>query len=211
MKRLIGYLLIAIIGNALGTAIMKQTYIGMTAWGSSALNTSNYLGVSLGNGFIILSVFFYIVAIIIAQKFNYKHMLLSALFLFSFAYLSDLFLLFVLSFESYPFYIRTIINLIGLLILQFSIAVHLRINFAVHPMDVFLREMQIKLKSIAIGTYLSYLIGFTIGVGFGLLYGEINGIGLGTIFTLTLSGILMKLYNKHILDYWRWPNKEEQI
>ena len=210
MKRQTVYLTIAIIGNALGSAIMKQTDIGMTAWGSSALNTSNYLGITLGEGFIVLSVFFYIVAVILAKRFDYKHMFFSALFLFSFAYLTDFFLLFVPRFIQLPYIIRILINLIGLLILQFSIAVHLRINFAVHPMDVFLREMQIKLKSIAIGTYLSYFIGFTVGITFGLLHGRIEGIGLGTLFTLTLSGILMKCYNQYILDRWVWDNENEE-
>lgn len=208
MKRLIGYLLIAIFGNALGTALMEQTNIGMTAWGSSALNVSNYLDVSLGTGFIILSVFFYSVAIVLARKIILKQGLYSALFLVSYAYLTDLFLFVIPSFESYPYIFRIIINLFGLLILLFSIAVHLRINFAVHPMDVFLKEMQSKMKSIALGTYASYLIGFSVGICFGLLYGSIEGIGLGTLFTLTLSGITLKLYNKYILDYWHWTSEE---
>lgn len=195
------YLLIAILGNALGTALMDQTSIGMTAWGSSALNTSNFLGVSLGNGFIILSVFFYLVALTLAKKVDFLAMFLSFLFLFSFAYLTDLFLLFIPDFSSMNFILRTLINLFGLLILLFSIAVHLRINIAVHPMDVFLKEMQ-KKTSIAKGTYISYFIGFLIGITFGLLHGGIEGIGLGTFFTLTISGVVMSFYNKYILDYW---------
>jgi len=202
MKKTIGYLIIAITGNALGTAIMQQTNIGMTAWGSSALNTSNFLGVSLGNGFIILSVFFYIIAVIIARKLHVKAMLLSIVFLLSFAYLTDVFLVLVPNFEHLPYIIRVILNLVGLLILLFSIAVHLRVNIAVHPMDVFLKEVQMKLRSIALGTYLSYFLGFFVGVVFGLLYGSIEGIGLGTIFTLTLSGLIMKYYNQYILDSW---------
>lgn len=202
MKKTIVYMLIAIIGNALGTALMQQTDIGMTAWGSSALNTSNYLGVSLGNGFIILSVFFYIVAIIIAKKFVLKDMLLSALFLFCFAYLTDVFLLFVPEFISLPYIIRILINVVGLLILLFSIAVHLNVNLAVHPMDVFLKEVQLKLKSIAIGTYVSYFLGFMIGIVFGLLHGSIEGIGVGTIITLVTSGLVMKFYNDRILHKW---------
>ena len=201
MKNTFFYLLIAIIGNALGTALMEQTNIGMTAWGSSALNTANFLGITLGNGFIVLSVFFYIVALLIARKVDFLAMFLSFVFLFSFAYLTDFFLLLVPDFSTLPYIIRIIINLFGLLILLFSIAVHLRINIAVHPMDVFLRVVQQK-TSIAFGTYLSYFIGFSIGIGFGLLHGSIEGIGIGTVFTLTISGLVMKYYNLWILDKW---------
>lgn len=201
MRKTILYMLIAIIGNALGTAIMEQTNLGMTAWGSSALNTSNFFSISLGNGFIVLSVLFYILALLIEKKIDYKAMFLSAVFLFSFAYLTDLLLLFIPTFETLPFFIKTVINLIGLLILLFSIAVHLRVNIAVHPMDVFLRVVQNK-TSIAFGTYLSYFIGFSIGITFGLLHGSIEGIGIGTIFTLTISGVVMKYYNILLLDKW---------
>lgn len=202
MKKTIIYLLIAITGNALGTAIMEQTHMGMTAWGSSALNTANYFGISLGNGFIILSTFFYLVAIVLARKIVVKDMILSFIFLFSFAYVTDLFIYMIPDFIDLPYWFRILLNLIGLMILLFSIAVHLRIQIAVHPMDVFLYVMQKKLKNIALGTYLSYFIGFSIGVTFGLLHGSIEGIGIGTIFTLTLSGIIMKLYNQYILENW---------
>ena len=135
---------------------MAQTDIGMTAWGSSALNTANFLGLSLGNGFIVLSVFFYIVALLIAKKIDLIKMIQSFIFLFSFAYLTDLFLLFVPDFTVLPYIVRIVINFIGLLILLFSIAVHLRIQIAVHPMDVYLGAVQKAMKSIAKGTYLAY-------------------------------------------------------
>ena len=53
--RKLGYLSIAVVGNALGTALMAETNLGMTAWGSGSLNFSNYFNISLGFGFVILS------------------------------------------------------------------------------------------------------------------------------------------------------------
>lgn len=71
-------------------------------------------------------------------------------------------------------------------------------NIAVHPMDVFLKDVQMKLRSIALGTYLSYFLGFLIGVVFGLLHRSIEGVGIGTLFTLVLSGLVMKYFNLYI-------------
>ena len=69
-------------------------------------------------------------------------------------------------------------------------------------MDVFLRVLQQKVKSIAIGTYYAYFIGFSIAIVFGLLNREILGIREGTILTLLSSGYVMHIYNKYILDKW---------
>ncbi len=95
-----------------------------------------------------------------------------------------------------------LINVFGMLILMFSIAVHIRLHRFVHPMDIFLYVIQKKLKSISKGTYLAYLIGFGIAITCGLLNGGITDIGIGTIITLASSGLVMKYYNKWILDKW---------
>lgn len=203
--RKIGYLIIAITGNALGTAIMEESNVGMTAWGSSALNTSNFLGVNLGIGFVVLSVFFYIIANIIRRRFDFKELVFSFLFLFSYAYLVDVFLWIIPSIGHFDYFYRLLIDVFGLMILLFSISVHLKINIAVHPLDVYLHELQ-KVIGISYGTYLAYSSAFILGVGFGLLHGGIEGIGLGTVITLTCSGFLMKLYNEKILDKWMFKD-----
>ena len=83
MKKVL-YLVIAVVGNALGTAFMAETNLGMTAWGAGSLNFAKYFDLSLGTGFIILSVFFYLTATIIRRKFILIEMIQSFLFLFSF-------------------------------------------------------------------------------------------------------------------------------
>jgi len=198
------YLLIAIIGNALGTALMSQTNIGMTAWGSSALNISNYFGFSIGTGFVILSIVFYIIATLIRKKFILKELLQSFIFLFSFAIFTDIFISYMPSFENLSYLLILLLNILGLLILLFSIAVHLKVNIAVHPMDVYLKVLQDRFNSVSKGTYIAYFSAFSVGVLFGLFHGSIDGIREGTFITLLASGLILKFYNENILDRWIW-------
>jgi len=196
------YLIIAIVGNALGTAIMNNTSLGMTAWGSSAKNISNLFGVSVGQAFIILSVFFYLVAILIARKFVFRKFIESFLFLFGFAFCSDFFISIIPDLSQLSYMLRLLLNVFGLLILLFSIALHLKLQIAVHPMDVYLYELQMALKDVKKGTYLAYFSAFLIAVTSGLLHGVIEGINIGTVITLLGSGMIMHYYNVLILDRW---------
>lgn len=200
------YLLIAILGNALGTAIMSTTDLGMTAWGSGASNTGYLLGITLGQAFIVLSVLFYVFATIIRKKFILREMIESTVFLLSFSFLSDLFISLMPDLGVLPYWLLLLTNIFGMLILMFSIAVHIRLHRFVHPMDVFLHVLQSKLKSVSKGTYFAYGIGFSIAVICGLLYGEIQDIEIGTGITLLSSGLVMKYYNKWILDKWKFPS-----
>ena len=197
MKK-IGFLTIAVIGNALGTALMAETELGMTAWGSGALNLSNFFDISLGLGFVCLSILFYIIAITIRKEFIFNEFLMSFAFLFAFGVFTDIFILLLPELIQLSFVVRIMLNLFGLLILLFAIALHLRVNLAVHPMDVFLSVMHKQFKNVAIGTYFVYFIGFAVAIIFGLLHGVIEGVGIGTVNTLLLSGIIMKYYDNKL-------------
>jgi len=206
MIRKLPYLLIAVLGNAIGTALMVNSDMGLTAWGSAAENFSTFFHVSFGTGFIILAVVFYFIALILQKRIRWIDTLLSAAFLVSFGMLSDLFILWIPSFVSLPFAIRIAINFVGLAILIFAIAVHLKILIAVHPCDVFLYQMQVKLKSDMVGTYFTYGIAFLIAIIFGLLSGGVSGIGIGTVMTVTLSGLMIKFYNRTLLKRLRFDD-----
>ena len=192
-------LTIAVILNALGQSIMAQTEFGMTAWGMAAVNLEAFAGISLGLSFVVLSTFSYVLAVGIRRRFDYREMIESFLFLFAFGFLTDLFVLLIPSLSQEDIIIRFLFNFLGLLILLFSIALHLKVNRAIHPMDVYLRELQRIYKSVRLGTYIAYGSAFVLGTIFGLLYGEILGIHFGTIYTLLLSGILFSFYTDRLL------------
>jgi len=193
------YLIIAVVGNALGTAFMSETNLGMTAWGAGSLNFAKYFDLSLGTGFIILSVFFYLTATIIRRKFILIEMIQSFLFLFSFGFLTDFFIYFMPNLDNLNIFSRGVLNVFGMSILFFSIALHLRVYIAVHPMDVFLSVVQGKLRSVSKGTYLVYFIAFSVGVLFGLLNNGIVGFGFGTINTLLFSGVIMDFFDRKVV------------
>jgi len=195
-------MIIAVSGNALGTALMSQTGLGMTAWGSSSSNLAAFFNISLGTGFIVLSIFFYTIAIIIRKKVIVKEMIFSTIFLLTFGYLVNIFLYFIPDFTSFNLFIKFVINIIGLLILLFSIAVHLKVNFAVHPMDVYLKTINEKFDSVIKGTYFSYTSAFLIAIIFGLLNGKIQNIGIGTFNTIAFSGIVLNFYYRRVINKW---------
>jgi len=202
MKKII-YLSIAILGNALGTAIMEASNIGMTAWGSSSLNTAAFFNLELWAGFMILSILFYFIAVIIRKKFILSEFINSFLFMIGFSIFTSIFMKIVPDLEYLNYVYRAIINIFGLFILLFGIAVHLKVNIAVHPMDVYLYVIQKKIGVLK-GTYFCYFSGFSVAIIFGLLNNELLGIGLGTAFTLLLSGLIMKFYNSVVLCHWNF-------
>lgn len=199
MKRTIFLLICAVIGNALGTALMTNTSLGLTAWGSAAYNIGRFLNISFGTAFIIMAIIFYLIALAISKKINIIETILSFAFLVSFGMLSDLFIWLIPDMTSLNYVLRLVINFFGLAILIFSIALHLKILIAVHPCDVFLYQMQVVCKNDAIGTYLTYGIAFLLAITFGLLFGEISGIGVGTLITVFFSGLMIKFYNQTLL------------
>ncbi len=201
MTRKIIYLIISVLGNALGTALMTNTHLGLTAWGSAALNLAGFFSISFGTAFILMAIFFYVIALMIRKKIKLIETLLSTLFLVSFGLLSDLFIAIIPDLIDLELYLRILINFIGLSILLFSIALHLKVLIAVHPCDVFLYEMQIITKHDAIGTYLTYFIAILISITFGLLNHKISGIGFGTIMTILFSGIFIRFYNRRLLSH----------
>lgn len=206
MIRKIPFLILSVIGNALGTALMINSNVGLTAWGSAAFNFGAFLNVSFGTAFIILALLFFVVAILLSGKIVVMDMIMSIAFLLSFGLLSDLFVLWIPSFLEWPFWLRMLINFLGLSILLLAIAIHLKVLIAVHPCDVFLYQMQVKLKSDFYGTYLTYGIALTIGIVFGVLTGRIEGIGLGTLMTVVLSGALIRMFNRTVLKNLTFPS-----
>jgi uncharacterized membrane protein YczE len=203
MKRKLFFLFCSVLGNALGTALMTNTNLGLTAWGSAAKNFANFSDITFGTAFIILALVFYLIAIMMKKKINIYDTLMSLGFLVSFGLLSDLLIALIPNMIDLGIGIRILINLLGLSILLFSIALHLKILIAVHPCDVFLYEMQVVCKNDAIGTYLTYFIAIMIAIGFGLLNRGIAGIGIGTIATICFSGAMIRLFNQSIFKNFK--------
>ena len=202
MKQL-GLLLLAAVGNGLGSAIMFETHIGMSAWGSAASNMSLFFGMSPGVAFIHISIWFYLIAVILNKTIVLRDMFLSMAFLIAFSGLMDGFIALIPDLTSMSMVSRIALNILGMLILLGSISLHLHINLAVHPMDVFLKAMQDRFDNVAIGTYLAYGSAFLVAVVFGILAGGIRDIGIGTALILVLGGVIMHGYDKVIFSKWK--------
>ncbi len=192
------YLSMAVLLNAFGTALMAKSNLGMSAWGSAAINFGKFTSLSLGVSFSIIAVFFYLVALYMVKKFSVLNALYSFAFAFSYGFFIDIFVFILPNTESYPYFGKFLINIIGLLIMCYGIAIHLRINLAVHPVDVYLIAVQKRLNSIAKGTYLAYGSAFLAALIFGYFSGGIIGIGIGTANTLLFAGVILDFYDKRI-------------
>lgn len=193
-------MMIAIIGNAFGTALMANTNLGLSVWGSAAFGLKEYFNIGLGSAFIVLSIIFYLIAIILYQRFNLISCIESFVFAFGFGAFTDLFVNLLPNLSSTYLIFRIILNFAGLAILMFAIACHLKVNRAVHPMDVFLDSVQKKLNSVVKGSYVAYLSAFILTIIFSVMNSKISGIGLGTIMTLLMAGLLLDYYNKKFLS-----------
>ena len=202
MKRIV-YLLIAILGNGLGSAMMKNSTLGMSVWGAASTNVSNYITVfTPGQAFILVSVLFYLIALYIRKDVVIGELISSMIFLILFSTIFDLFINLLPNMDSWHMIWKYVINIAGMLILLFSIALHLHINFAVHPMDVFLKTMQdYVFKSVVKGTYFAYGCAAFIAILFGFMAGDVIDLSFGTIMILVFGGSIMGLYNRFIIKY----------
>jgi len=199
MKK-IKLLMIAIFFNAIGTGLMSFSDLGLSIAGAFAANFANFANISLGLSFNVLSLFFYFIAVLIYRKFNIKEFIYSFSFSLLFGLIMDNFLMLLNGVTITSLYIKMIINVIGFLILFYGVAVHLYINTAVHPLDVFLKAVQEKF-TIKSGTYITYSIFFICSLVFGFLDGQIFGISIGTINTLIFSGVTIGYFTTHISKY----------
>ena len=200
MKTL-GQLVIAVCGNAFGLALMLKTDLGASAWGAATSNLSLFFGWSEGLSIIIISVGFYLIAILIQRRFIWFDALLSLAFLLAFGSLLDVFLRWLPALHDIAIGWRILWNVIGMLVLLFSIALHLHIKIAVHPLDVYMQALQQRFKQVAVGTYLTYGSAFVIAILFGLLHGEIADIGIGTILIVLFGGVIMNGYEKWVFRF----------
>lgn len=182
---------------------MLQTNLGASAWGAAATNVSRFFDITEGLGFLVVSLVFYGIAIVLRKSFVLWDALWSLGFLLSFSTLLDGFLWLIPDLSSLELWSRIGLNVLGLLVLLYSIALHLRLNIAVHPMDVFLQTMQQQLHNVTLGTYLAYAMAFAVAVTFGLFAGGISDIGIGTVLLLGLGGTIMGLYDKWGFFWWK--------
>jgi uncharacterized membrane protein YczE len=201
MKRYI-WLLIVVLGNGLGSALMFQTHLGMSAWGAAASNVSLFFGITPGTAFVFVSIVFYLLAILLTGPVRLFDAGLSMLFLMTFSLLLDGFITLIPDLSSSTIMVRLGWNIVGMLILLASISLHLKINLCVHPMDVYLRSVQIRVKSVTFGTYLAYASAFLVAIVFGLLAGTIRDIGIGTALLLLFGGVIMGGYDRYLLSSW---------
>jgi uncharacterized membrane protein YczE len=206
MKRF-GFLLLAVSGNALGVGLMLETDLGASAWGAAATNVSRLFDWSEGFGFLVVSMVFYAIAIWLRKAFVLWDAIWSIGFLLSFSTLLDLVLWLLPDLSTMDLWVRIAWNVTGLLVLLYSIALHLRLNIAVHPMDVFLQAVQQRTRNVTMGTYIAYACAFLIAVGFGLMAGGVSDIGIGTLLLLVLGGSIMGLYDKWAFFWWKEPSR----
>ena len=201
MKQYI-WLLIVVLGNGLGSALMFQTHLGMSAWGAAASNVSLFFDITPGTAFVFVSAVFYLFAILLSGRIRLLDTLLSVLFLVTFSLLLDLFIQILPDLSSSTMIVRILWNILGMLILLASIQLHLKINLCVHPMDVYLRSVQVRMKNVTLGTYLAYASAFIVAIIFGLLAGTIRDIGIGTGLLLLFGGAIMGFYDRYLFRWW---------
>ncbi len=129
MKNKLLFLICSVFGNALGTALMTQTGLGLTAWGSAAKNVADFYGITFGTAFIIIALIFYGIALIMQKKVEIMSTFMSLAFLITFGLLSDVLIHWIPDMTGLLIQFRIIINFLGLCVLLLSIALHLNLIY----------------------------------------------------------------------------------
>lgn len=195
MKQL-GLLLIAVCGNAFGLALMLETDLGASVWGSAVSNISAFFSITEGVSMIVMSLVFYAIAVLIQQTVSLLDAAMSIAFLVTYGTLLNGFIYLIPNLSELSVIILILLNVVGMLILLFSISLHLHVNRAVHPLDVYMRALQRAFKNVGIGTYVTYGSAFLVAIVFGLLHGTISDIGIGTVMVILFGGAIMEVYDR---------------
>lgn len=198
MSKKIVYLVISILLNTLGNALMIKVALGSAPWAAAALNTSGFFGITTGQALIALGVFALIMTNVLRKRLELIKDAFNFVYMLFYGYFVDIWL-FVLGPLRIDIYVlRLIVCVFGIALIGCAISVYFRVNLVIHPFDDFIKILKTDYMngSVVRAQWITLGIALGISVVFGLLNGRILGVNIGTILTYILLGQFAALCDK---------------
>lgn len=199
MKKQLPRFILYIIGlfiNALGIVLSTYTGLGVACVTCLCTNLHNLFHLSLGTSFTLLYVFYVFLEFLILKKdFGIKN-LLQIFFAFMFGYFTD----FIQSFiylEPSNLVAQLSLLLVSLLIIAFGVVILINCDLVPSAPDGFVQVISNRLKR-PFGSIKVYhdITAATIGVIFGLIYGQVEGLGIATIIAALTLGRMISIIER---------------
>lgn len=199
----LGYLIFAIVLDAFSNAVMIDSNMGSAVWMSSAVNISAFLHSPYGTTLFVYAIIVTIANQILLRKFDGHIFISNLLFSFPFSYLVGIFsnVLNPLNLNQFPFVIRLLINILGLIGVSIGTSIYQRCNLIQHPNDelAYLLRFKYLHGSAGWGQLLSYTPPVVIMIICFILTGNILSVGIGTILAMFFQGVIIGISDKIVV------------
>lgn len=195
------YLCLSIIINSAGNALAISSNLGSAVWTASAVNLSKWINISLGTTLFLYGIIVTITNQLMIGSFDRRRFVSNLLYTIPFSYLVQFFQWIFDSLEvpTYSFWLRLILDMIGLFCVAMAVSMYSRANLIMHPNDDLAYIIRFKYisGSAVLSQWLSYIPPVIISTLAYLFTGKVFAIGFGTAFALIFQGSMMKWSDTH--------------
>lgn len=202
-KKRLGYLVFAIVLDALANALMINSNMGSAVWTSSAVNISKLLHSSYGTTLFVYAVIVTIANQFLLGKFDGHIFFSNLLFSLPFSYLVGFFsfILNPLQLDHLPLLLRLIVDVLGLIGISVGTSIYQRCNLIQHPNDelAYLLRFKYLHGSAGWGQLISYTPPVIIMIICYIMTGRILSVGIGTLLAMFCQGIIIGLADKIVV------------
>lgn len=200
-KQRLYYLGLSIIINSAGNARAISSNLGSAVWTGSAVNLSKWINIPLGTTLFLYGIIVTISNQLLLGSFDRRRFFSNLLFTVPFSYLVAFFtwIFNTISVPEQDFYIRLILDIIGLYCVAMAVSMYSRSNLIMHPNDDLAYIIRFKYihGSAVISQWLSYIPPILIIGASYVFTGKLYAIGFGTVFALLFQGAMMKWSDTH--------------
>ncbi|MFD1124734.1 YitT family protein [Lentilactobacillus raoultii] len=195
------YLCLSIIINSAGNALAISSNLGSAVWTASAVNLSKWINISLGTTLFLYGIIVTITNQLMIGSFDRRRFVSNLLYTIPFSYLVQFFqwIFDSLGVPTYSFWLRLILDMIGLFCVAMAVSMYSRENLIMHPNDDLAYIIRFKYisGSAVLSQWLSYIPPVIISTLAYLFTGKVFAIGFGTAFALIFQGSMMKWSDTH--------------
>ncbi|KRL10219.1 hypothetical protein ABC628_00705 [Lentilactobacillus otakiensis] len=200
-KQRLYYLGLSIIINSAGNALAISSNLGSAVWTGSAVNLSKWVNIPLGTTLFLYGIIVTLSNQLLLGSFDRRRFFSNLLFTLPFSYLVAFFTLIFnsLGVPTMDFYVRLILDVIGLYCVAMAVSMYSRANLIMHPNDDLAYIIRFKYihGSAVLSQWLSYIPPVVIISASYFFTGKLYAIGFGTIFALLFQGTMMKWSDTH--------------
>lgn len=204
------FLAFAIFINGLGNALTVSMNLGSALWTASAVNISSFFSWNLGLTLFGTALFAALLTIVLLRQLKLKQVIGNIIFMVPFSlvvnYLTSL--LMMTSLPELPYFVKLIIDLIGIVFIGCGISLYQRVNLIMHPVDDLMKVIRFKYTN---GNPVSaQLLTFTppiiiIIIIFAVSH-QLSAVNIGTIFALFFQGKIVDLADKFLFPNFKYEN-----